>query len=363
MKRFLLLLTEISVLGIAGLTLLRSPAPPSEALQPLGPRPVSIETSALEAELRSSPPGWWKTNLHTHTTNSDGDSAPIDVARWYASKGYDALVLSDHNVFTEVKELQQQLDAERKDKARRLLLIPGEEVTDRYGRASIHVNAIGCDEVIAPQPRDGRRATLQADVDAIRKAGAIPVLNHPNFGWSLEPDDFAQMKGLRHFELHNAHPSVNNLGGGGRPGMEEIWDELLSGGSRIFGVATDDAHNLKTWGRRRSNPGRAWIMIESTEPTRAALLASLDAGRFYASTGVVFESLSLDEGRLRYRLTRDGDERFDLEVIGQGGKVLARPDALEGEYKLGEGDLYARLRVRSSRGELAWTQPLFAKKR
>src|SRR5262245_46662494 len=26
---------------------------------------------------------WYKGNTHTHTTNSDGDSAPVDVVRWY----------------------------------------------------------------------------------------------------------------------------------------------------------------------------------------------------------------------------------------------------------------------------------------
>src|SRR5262245_1668071 len=31
---------------------------------------------------------WYKGNTHTHTLNSDGDSTPDEVVRWYRSHGY-----------------------------------------------------------------------------------------------------------------------------------------------------------------------------------------------------------------------------------------------------------------------------------
>ncbi|NIQ53587.1 MAG: hypothetical protein GWN71_09235, partial [Gammaproteobacteria bacterium] len=37
---------------------------------------------------------WWRGNTHTHTTESDGDSSPEVVARWYRDHGYHFLVLS-----------------------------------------------------------------------------------------------------------------------------------------------------------------------------------------------------------------------------------------------------------------------------
>ena len=43
---------------------------------------------------------WFKGNLHTHTTNSDGDTAPEHVAEWYEENGYDWLCLTDHNHLT-----------------------------------------------------------------------------------------------------------------------------------------------------------------------------------------------------------------------------------------------------------------------
>ena len=52
---------------------------------------------------------WYKGNLHTHTTMSDGDSTPEVVAQWYKEHGYQFLILSDHNVLTPIAELNSKL--------------------------------------------------------------------------------------------------------------------------------------------------------------------------------------------------------------------------------------------------------------
>ena len=38
---------------------------------------------------------WYKGNLHTHTTRSDGKLSPDDTKRFYRSQGYDFLALTD----------------------------------------------------------------------------------------------------------------------------------------------------------------------------------------------------------------------------------------------------------------------------
>ena len=43
---------------------------------------------------------WYKGNIHTHTTKSDGDEDPEKVCEWFENHGYDFLVLSDHNHLT-----------------------------------------------------------------------------------------------------------------------------------------------------------------------------------------------------------------------------------------------------------------------
>ena len=62
---------------------------------------------------------WFKGNIHTHTTKSDGDADPEVVVKWFMEHGYDFLVLSDHNHRT-------ILDHEVEGGP---LMVPGEEVS------------------------------------------------------------------------------------------------------------------------------------------------------------------------------------------------------------------------------------------
>src|SRR5690242_8868261 len=76
---------------------------------------------------------WLKGNLHTHTTNSDGERAPQAVIDDYASRGYGFLSISDHDVCTTAKEYAK-LDA------RGMVMIPGNEITAN-GPHMLHVDA------------------------------------------------------------------------------------------------------------------------------------------------------------------------------------------------------------------------------
>ena len=87
---------------------------------------------------------WFKGNTHTHTTGSDGDSSPEVVATWYKSHGYQFLVLSDHNVFTDPAALSGLVDST-------FLLIGGEEVTSQFQRRPVHVNGLALSRLVAPR--------------------------------------------------------------------------------------------------------------------------------------------------------------------------------------------------------------------
>src|SRR5205823_5453950 len=127
----------------------------------------------------------------------------------------------------------------------RMLLIPGEEVTDAIGdKVPIHLNGFDMPNLVEPQHGTKTAQVLQRDIDAIRAAGGLPSVNHPNYCWAITVEDLAVLKGVKHFEIFNGHPDVNNFGGGGRPGLEAMWDDLLTRGVRLFGMAVDDTHYL-----------------------------------------------------------------------------------------------------------------------
>ena len=309
-------------------------------------RNVQFEVPGLEGV-------WYKGNTHAHTTESDGDSEPRYVASWYKNHGYAFLVLSDHNVFTDPATLSHLVDST-------FLLIPGEEVTSGFEGASVHVNGLNLPHVVDARRAPSLVATIQANVDAIREVDGVPHINHPNFQWSFGAEELRQIQGDRLLEIWNGHPTVHNEGGGGTPGLEEVWDGLLTGGKRIYGIAVDDAHHFQgEFAPDRANPGRGWIEVRARALDAGALMEALEAGHFYGSTGVELDDVVVAPERLEVHIRELGDFRYRTEFIGAGGQVLARTTSNPATYALQADEPYVRAKVIDSGGSAAWVQPVF----
>ncbi|HIF20545.1 MAG TPA: PHP domain-containing protein [Gemmatimonadetes bacterium] len=301
---------------------------------------------------------WFKGNTHAHTTESDGDSSPEYVATWYKDHGYDFLVLTDHNVFTDPEALGHLVDST-------FLLIPGEEVTSRFEDASIHVNGLNIPGLIEARQAESLVATIQSNVDAIREVEGVPHINHPNFRWSFGVDELRQIENDKLLEIWNGHPTVHNEGGGGSPGLEEIWDILLTEGKVLYGIAVDDAHHFQgEFAPDRVNPGRGWVSVNSPSLDALELMASLESGRFYASTGVSLSDIVVTSDRITIDISEAGDFRFSTVFSGASGLVLAETDENPATFDLGGRDVgYIRAKVTDSGGRVAWTQPVFVTRR
>src|SRR5262245_29066171 len=74
-----------------------------------------------------SGPKWYRGNTHAHTFNSDGDSPPEVVARWYREHGYQFAFITDHEYLTDVMPLNALLGA-----TEQFLVLPGTEVTQTF---------------------------------------------------------------------------------------------------------------------------------------------------------------------------------------------------------------------------------------
>lgn len=299
---------------------------------------------------------WFKGNTHSHTTESDGDSAPEVVAQWYRSHGYRFLVLSDHNVFTDPARLASLVDST-------FLLIPGEELTSQFDRKPVHVNGLAIPGRIEPRTDTTLVGTIQRNVDAVREVQGVPHINHPNFRWAFGSRELLQVRTDPLLEIFNGHPLVHNEGGDGSAGMEEIWDALLSVGKRTYGIAVDDAHHFQgEFGPDRSNPGRGWVVVAAPRLAAADLMRSLEAGSFYASSGVALEGLEVGPETLAIRIQPQGDFKYTTTFIGDHGRVLARVGGLAPSYRLKPRDRglrYVRARIEDSGGARAWVQPVF----
>jgi hypothetical protein len=398
-------------------------------------------------------PRWWKGNIHTHSLWSDGDQYPEMVADWYKQHGYQFLALTDHNTLTEgtkwievnkasggtksldacrrrfgpdwieareengktkvrlktLKEIQSALE-----QAERFCLIPGEEISARFEDDPVHLNVINARDVIKPQKGKTMVETIQKNVDAVlsqRTATSRPMLvqlNHPNFGRKMTAEAIAGVRGLRFFEVYNGHPDVRNAGDDLYAATDRIWDIVLTlrlgrpDGEVIYGTATDDAHDFLTSGIKDAGPGRGWIVVRAARLSPEAIVAAMEAGEFYASTGVRISSVQFDGKRVRLTIDGEPGVTYTTQFIGtcrgydptsevvvakdrQGkpieitrryskdvGKVLAEVKGTEPSYKLKGDELYVRAKVISSKKkepaqtvsetEAAWIQPVVPKK-
>lgn len=342
---------------------------------------------------------WYKGNTHCHSTISDGDNPPFKVIKAYHDHGYNFLLLTDHNflVNPDTIKMPSPLRAD-------FILIPGEEVTDRK---SVHTNAFNINKYV-PFSDDPNQETdwqkrreeiikalktpgnltktemLQMHVDGILEAGGIPILNHPNFSEGLQVSDILHVKNLRHMELYNGHPGVANWGKEGHIAVEAKWDSILSAGRLMYGVASDDMHDLETRSPKDANPFRGWIMVKSSELTPNAIQQAVGKGDFYASNSVMLKTciigskkciVEIDEPATRTELSNSlgvpridetGQVGFQIEFIGNHGKVLSKTFGLKADYRPEKDDKYVRARVtyckKTEKGFekwFAWTQPVF----
>jgi hypothetical protein len=312
------------------------------------------KTQTLGSDLR-----WFKGNTHSHTLNSDGDSTPDGVVKWYRESGYNFVFITDHEYITGVSALNDLFG-----RPPYFAIFTGQEITGVFDRKPFHVNGLGLGRVVMPKTGKSGVETMQFNIDAVRAAGGVPQINHPNFGWALTAADISKLENVKLMEIFNGHPTVNNLGGGGSPSVEEIWDEVLTAGRLIYGIAVDDSHYFKRIGDPSvAAPGRGWIVVRAAELDLSSILSAMENGDFYSSTGIEIAELTNTSEQIEIKINATRWSKYTVRFIGSGGRVLSesfenpavyRPDGTEG---------YVRAKILESNGKFAWTQPVLIPRR
>jgi hypothetical protein len=370
-------------------------------------------------------PTWYKGNLHTHTYWSDGDEFPELVLEWYKSNGYHFVALSDHNTLaqtekwkliaksplyeasfqrylekfgtewveykTDTGRIQVKLKTYQEYKSKMeeagFLIIPAEEITNNVNNMPVHINATNLQELITPPNSTTVAETMQLSVDAVlqkrEKTGVpmFPHINHPNFYWAITLDDMISLRGEQFFEVYNGHPLVRNYGDSLHLDTERMWDLINMAYARrkqplMYGLATDDSHNYHQFGEAFSNAGRGWVMVRAEKLDAAALIAAMEAGDFYASTGVTLSEVSFENSELKIKVATAEGENYKIEFIGvlkneNESRVLKSVAGVDGSFNVTDEYLFVRAKITSSKlqtnpfqegdFESAWTQPVFKK--
>jgi len=366
---------------------------------------------------------WYKGNLHTHTYWSDGDEFPEMVLDWYKSNGYDFVALSDHNTMAREEKwkvivksplyeesFQKYLEKFGKDwvvykndtgrmqvklktfdeyrtkmQDNSFLIIPSEEITNYVdGKIPVHVNATNLQEFVEPPNAATVAETMQQSVDAVlqqRERTGVPMfphINHPNFYWAITLEDMISLKGERFFEVYNGHQLVRNYGDSAHLGTEEMWDKInIAYAERnqplMNGLATDDSHNYHQFGLAFANAGRGWIMVQAESLQAEALIEAMEAGKFYASTGVTLKKLYVKNNEINIEIAEAEGIKYTIEFIGvkkgeNESQVIETIRGSVGSFKVTADYVFVRARISSTKlksnpfeegdFEMAWTQPI-----
>ncbi len=314
---------------------------------------------------------WFKGNLHTHSFWSDGDDFPEMITEWYKTNGYHFLGISDHNILQEgtkwvvatnktralavlpnylqrfgsnwVEQAEQKgipsvrlktLDEYRKwFEDERFLLLKSEEVSDKFSRWPLHFINSNLRELIKPPGGTSIVDVVQRNFDAAmeqqRRTGQ-PILHHlahPNFGWALTAEEIIQIRSEKFFEVHNGHDAVNNAGDKLHASTERMWDIINTHriGERndppLLGLAVDDAHHYHKFSPKNANPGRGWVVVRATELKPAAIITALEAGDFYASSGVRLGDVIWKDNTLIVRIEPEAGVTYTTQFIGTRAPV------------------------------------------
>lgn len=272
---------------------------------------------------------WLRGNLHTHTTESDGNLSPQATVDAYAALGYDFLMISDHDRVTPVAHLDPK----------GMTLLQGNEITAN-GPHMLHVSATKRVEPLRDR---------QAAIDSIIAAGGLVIMNHPNWESHFNHCDqrtLDMLRGYAGIEIYNGI----TLRAEGSPLATDRWDMLLSQDRRVWGFADDDNHD-------DVDRGVCWNVVQSASREAAAIVEALRLGRFYASTGVVIDEIRVEGSRIC--VSSPNAQAFHVHY--DRGCTAARVNGSELDFEVPDTVFWRYVRVEcfGPGASQAWTQPFF----
>ncbi len=293
----------------------------------------------------AKPGHFWRGNLHTHSTRSDGRLPPEEVCRQYAEAGYDFLALTDHFLARYEWPLTDTTPY-RSDSF--TTLIGAEIHTGQMQLGNLwHLVAVGLPFDFAPTAPDETGPELAQRALA---AGAFVAAAHPQW-FCMTEADMLSLGDIHAIEIFNAGCDDDN------DTSESVYmlDLMLAQGRRYFACATDDAHFVPNTRDRM----RGWVMVKSETLTPDALLDALKAGEYYSSTGPMLYDVEIEAGQKLYVRCSPTSRIFALGIPAEY-KSVAGNGLTEAEIDISNWrSPYIRVLLRDDAERKAWSNPFW----
>jgi predicted metal-dependent phosphoesterase TrpH len=293
---------------------------------------------------------FWRGNLHTHSTLSDGALAPDKVVEAYKDAGYDFMMLSDHFI----GHFNWPIADTRKLRSNNFTTIIGSELHAPQTSAGElwHIVAAGLPLDFAPCAPEESGAEL-----ARRAAGAGAFIGIAHPAWSqLTIGDGRAIDVAHAVEIYNHGCAVESDRGEGF----YLLDQLLNEGKRLTAFATDDAHF------HHDDHFGGWVQVKAEANDPDALLDALKKGHYYSSQGPLIHEISLQGPELT---VASSPVNTIVVVCGHSrtvqriGKSITSATLdlrkLEKGWLLTKQSPWFRVIVIDHAGKRAWTNPIW----
>jgi hypothetical protein len=258
------------------------------------------------------------------SNRGSGRGQPRDMSQAYEQRGYEWVALTDVNTPAPVNvfEIPGQV------------ALPGDRASYPFGQflaygISFHENA----------------ATPQDAVDWIHRAAGVAVLAHPLEAPSIGLEGASNLRQLDGVEVYDARLALD------RPQLADatsFWDALLTAGHHVWGIASDDAIDVRG---RDSTLGQTYLDVQASK-SKAQVADAIKRGAFVTGTSVRVLGISAVGDSITVTTT----DATSITFYGKGGRQLASVDGRSATFKVNWSEGYVRAVARNPGGQ-AWIQP------
>lgn len=295
---------------------------------------------------------WYKGNLHTHSTLSDGRQTPEERVKAYKERGYSFLAITDHNLFASYPEFCSD----------EFIVLPATEC-DRdaiqLSNPHVYIHAVGVHEgeisekisVKLPAYSTERKDKAWQDLlDEMNRSGHFAIIAHPV--WSRM--SIEQLKTLHDYigiEVYNTTCDRRWYAGK----SDYMIDCCLRENKKVLLFASDDCHGDEASGDMFGG----WIVVKAKELTHSDIINQIKAGSFYASTGPEIYDFGLEDGKVYVECSPC--ESINFITYEHLGHSIVNSGVTSGAYQLSGTETFVRCECVDKYGKIAYTNPIFLK--
>lgn len=323
---------------------------------------------------------FFKVNMHSHSTLSDGNQTPEQLKEAYKAAGYSAIAFTEHEVMLDLSYLNDEdfiaitsFEYDVSDRANPPFVFYEGKPHNFSHYQCVHMNLYAKDPhdvamvcynpkylggryaeytdkiTYVGEPNFEREFTLESIngvVKAAHERGMLVVYNHPN--WSLNTYPlYSRLEGFDGIEIVNGASDRSS----DMDYTPYVYDQMARAGHRMMCVGGDDNHSP-------SHFFQAWTMVKADSLTYDNLFGALKKGDCYASTGPEIYDLYVEDGKVTIHCSPANGVFMSTAGRRKAAKLSEHDQPLitECTFALDPEDYFFRITVRDTSGHRANTR-------